>query len=271
MRWTFWMRRSNKKLKFLLRSWRSSLSLVGYHPQKATNTFGRFDTTSPSRRGPSTESFSILLTGSAGWILVSPPFWRLRARRRQRNVGRWTWRTFKSSGLWHQGFSVAEQDEGGQRGLGKGVKKMKNQFWRSNFRIRQLRASCSWVRQKFGEESSLLRHWRQKSCQAECFSVWPSGEADNSFLSSVQACFAVVKTCRQRLTCQGGLFIFVQWKTLTLGFPCFTPEFCKKILEEVKNYQQSGLPERPPNSMNNHGLSSQLANRLYFCFIWKNH
>eukprot|EP00913_Durusdinium_trenchii_P025440 g23884.t1 len=49
-----------------------------------------------------------------------------------------------------------------------------------------------------------------------------------------------------------------------VSFDCFTQEFCKMLLEEVLNYQASGLPSRPPNSMmlgqetpysrNNYGL-----------------
>ena len=50
---------------------------------------------------------------------------------------------------------------------------------------------------------------------------------------------------------------FAELKALGPGifsFPCFTDEFCQMILEEVRHYQQSDLPERPPNSMNNYGL-----------------
>ncbi|CAK9093365.1 2-oxoglutarate and iron-dependent oxygenase domain-containing protein ICU11 (Protein INCURVATA 11) [Durusdinium trenchii] len=39
-----------------------------------------------------------------------------------------------------------------------------------------------------------------------------------------------------------------------VSFDCFTQEFCKMLLEEVLNYQASGLPSRPPNSMSNYGL-----------------
>ncbi|CAJ1413124.1 unnamed protein product, partial [Effrenium voratum] len=39
-----------------------------------------------------------------------------------------------------------------------------------------------------------------------------------------------------------------------LSFPCFTGEFCQLLLDEVKHYQQSGMPERLPNTMNNYGL-----------------
>lgn len=50
---------------------------------------------------------------------------------------------------------------------------------------------------------------------------------------------------------------FTALKALAPGiftFPCFTSEFCQMILEEVRHYQKSDLPERPPNSMNNYGL-----------------
>lgn len=39
-----------------------------------------------------------------------------------------------------------------------------------------------------------------------------------------------------------------------ISFECLTPEFCDMLMDEVKNYQASGLPQRAPNSMNNYGL-----------------
>eukprot|EP00931_Biecheleriopsis_adriatica_P033467 TRINITY_DN19420_c0_g1_i1.p1 TRINITY_DN19420_c0_g1~~TRINITY_DN19420_c0_g1_i1.p1 ORF type:complete len:561 (+),score=133.70 TRINITY_DN19420_c0_g1_i1:116-1798(+) len=39
-----------------------------------------------------------------------------------------------------------------------------------------------------------------------------------------------------------------------VSFPALTDEFCDLLLEEMKHYHQSGLPNRPPNSMNNYGL-----------------
>lgn len=38
------------------------------------------------------------------------------------------------------------------------------------------------------------------------------------------------------------------------SFPMFTADLCAKFVEEVENYQDSGLPVRRPNSMNNYGL-----------------
>ncbi len=51
---------------------------------------------------------------------------------------------------------------------------------------------------------------------------------------------------------------FKELKALAPGifcFPCFTSEFCQKLLEEVKHYQDDDdLPDRPPNTMNKYGL-----------------
>eukprot|EP00241_Pyramimonas_parkeae_P005798 CAMPEP_0114251380 /NCGR_PEP_ID=MMETSP0058-20121206/15239_1 /TAXON_ID=36894 /ORGANISM="Pyramimonas parkeae, CCMP726" /LENGTH=423 /DNA_ID=CAMNT_0001365177 /DNA_START=490 /DNA_END=1761 /DNA_ORIENTATION=+ len=51
------------------------------------------------------------------------------------------------------------------------------------------------------------------------------------------------------------------WKALfkeeaegVYSFPMFTADLCAKFVEEVENYQDSGLPVRRPNSMNNYGL-----------------
>jgi ankyrin repeat protein len=38
------------------------------------------------------------------------------------------------------------------------------------------------------------------------------------------------------------------------SFEILTPEFCQKLVEEMVHYEQSGLPVRRPNSMNNYGL-----------------
>lgn len=38
------------------------------------------------------------------------------------------------------------------------------------------------------------------------------------------------------------------------SFDVFTEEFCRKLLDEVDNYFDTGLPVRRPNSMNNYGL-----------------
>jgi hypothetical protein len=38
------------------------------------------------------------------------------------------------------------------------------------------------------------------------------------------------------------------------SFPMFSQEFCKIFLEEVDNYDESGLPAPRPNSMNNYGI-----------------
>lgn len=38
------------------------------------------------------------------------------------------------------------------------------------------------------------------------------------------------------------------------SFPMLRPEFCAKLLEELMHYDQSGLPQSQPNSMNQYGL-----------------
>ena len=38
------------------------------------------------------------------------------------------------------------------------------------------------------------------------------------------------------------------------SFPLFTEDFCDRLLEEIFNFYESGLPARRPNSMNNYGI-----------------
>jgi hypothetical protein len=38
------------------------------------------------------------------------------------------------------------------------------------------------------------------------------------------------------------------------SFDIFTPQFCRDLLEEVENFEHSGLPISRPNSMNNYGV-----------------
>eukprot|EP01111_Echinosteliopsis_oligospora_P009881 TRINITY_DN2981_c0_g1_i1.p1 TRINITY_DN2981_c0_g1~~TRINITY_DN2981_c0_g1_i1.p1 ORF type:complete len:385 (-),score=104.98 TRINITY_DN2981_c0_g1_i1:12-1166(-) len=38
------------------------------------------------------------------------------------------------------------------------------------------------------------------------------------------------------------------------SFEIFTPTFCRQLLEEVENFENSGLPVTRPNSMNNYGM-----------------
>lgn len=39
-----------------------------------------------------------------------------------------------------------------------------------------------------------------------------------------------------------------------VSFNCLTHEFCDELLAEAKHYQESGFPQKAPNSMNNYGL-----------------
>uniref|UniRef100_UPI00358E3A6C 2-oxoglutarate and iron-dependent oxygenase domain-containing protein 2 isoform X1 n=1 Tax=Myxine glutinosa TaxID=7769 RepID=UPI00358E3A6C len=41
----------------------------------------------------------------------------------------------------------------------------------------------------------------------------------------------------------------------TYRFPIFTKEFCHLFLDELHNFERSGLPKGRPNSMNQHGIS----------------
>ena len=41
---------------------------------------------------------------------------------------------------------------------------------------------------------------------------------------------------------------------LVYSFPMFAIPFCSSLLEEVENYEASGMPVQRPNSMNNYGL-----------------
>ena len=39
------------------------------------------------------------------------------------------------------------------------------------------------------------------------------------------------------------------------SFPVFTPDFCRRLLEELDNFLSSNLPVGKPNTMNKYGVS----------------
>eukprot|EP00965_Chrysotila_dentata_P105795 3495046-Pleurochrysis_carterae.AAC.3 len=47
---------------------------------------------------------------------------------------------------------------------------------------------------------------------------------------------------------------FAQVPKRVYSFEMLTPSFCKLLLDELDNYERSGLPVTRPNSMNNYGL-----------------
>lgn len=57
-----------------------------------------------------------------------------------------------------------------------------------------------------------------------------------------------------------------------ISFDCLKTDFCDLLLAEVEHYQRSGLPQHPPNSMNNYGLVlNEIGMRKSFDAVLQRH
>ena len=50
------------------------------------------------------------------------------------------------------------------------------------------------------------------------------------------------------------LFYYFLSAEKVYSFQVFTPEFCKKFIEEISNFENTDLPKGRPNTMNNFGV-----------------
>lgn len=95
--------------------------------------------------------------------------------------------------------------------------------------------------------------WKPEWIAKEFLSVYSLASSSTSSISPLTTTTTATTTATTTSTSFWKDFV-LEISPGVYTFPIFTESFCELFISELNNYEQSGLPRRRPNTMNNYGL-----------------